>query len=175
MRLLNLFFKTREEERHNENTANLSYKSAKKKVDEFIKLIKPVTKKRSRVFDNLSSFALDGEQWTDSEVKDLDGDAELVFNYSENYLDRYMARLFPRNPHTGVLEIGVKIYEDNKDVKEKQEKEILDFYQNQNLVSVILEQGINFLCGGVAVFYYPQDPITKKAKLISLFLFILLS
>ena len=79
-----------------------------------------------------------------------------------------MARLFPRNPHTGVLEIGVKVYEENKDVKEKHEKEILNFYKEQDLISVILEQGINFLCGGVAVFYYPIDPITKKAQLISL-------
>jgi len=166
--LLNLFFKTQEEQKTNENTLNIIYKSAKKKIDDFIKLAKPATTKRRQTFDNLFSFALDGEQWTNSEDKDLDGDQPLTFNFSENYLDRYMARLFPRNPHTGVLEIGVKVYEDDKEKQNKLEKVILDFYKEQNLVSVILEQGINFLCGGVAVFYYPPDPITKKAQLISL-------
>ena len=168
MKLLSLFFKTQEEQKKNENTANIFAKSSKEKIDAFIKMAKPTTSARRRVFDNLMSFSLDGEQWTDSEVKDLDGDMELTFNYSENYLDRYMARLFPRNPHTGVFEIGVKVYEDDKQKQEKQELEILDFYKTQDLASVILEQGINFLCGGAAVFYYPPDPITKKAKLISL-------
>ena len=166
--LLNLFFKTQEEKRQNENTLNLVYKSAKKKIDEFIKLTKPATSKRRKTFDNLFSFALDGEQWTNSEVKDLDGDMDLTFNFSENYLDRYMARLFPRNPHTGVLEIGVKVYDNDIAKKEKLEKEVLRFNKEQKIVPVILEQGINYLCGGVAVFYYPPDPITKKAKLISL-------
>lgn len=168
MKLLNLLFKAKEEERHNENTLHLTYKSAKKKIDDFIKMAKPCATKRRQLFDNLFNFALDGEQWTNEEVKDLDGDMDLTFNYSENYLDRYMARLFPRNPHTGVLEIGVKIYEDNKDKQEKEEKTILDFYRKQNLIKVVLEQGINFLCGGAAIFYYPPDPITKKAQLISL-------
>ena len=44
----------------------------------------------------------------------------------------------------------------------------MDFYKIQKLVSTLLEQGINYLCGGAAIFYYPQDAITKKAKLISL-------
>lgn len=168
MKLLNLFFKTQEEKRQNENTVNLVYTSAKKKVDDFIKLVKPITTRRRNTFDNLFSFVLDNEQWTDSEQKDLDGDMEMSFNFSENYIDRYMARLFPRNPHTGVVEVGVKVYEGNEDAINKQEQIILDFYKEQKLVSVILEQGVNYLCGGVGILYYPQDPITKKAKLISL-------
>ncbi|MCK5062103.1 phage portal protein [Candidatus Parcubacteria bacterium] len=168
MKLLNLFFKQQEEQRVNENTLHLSHTTAKKKIDDFIKLTKPLTSKRRATFDNLMSFALDGEQWTNSEDKDLDGDMALTFNFSENYLDRYMARLFPRNPHTGVLEIGVKVFEPNQTVNEKYSKEVLDFYKEQNLFSVILEQGINYLCGGSAIFYYPADSITNKPLLISL-------
>jgi len=168
MKLLNLFFKQQEEQRQSENTLSIAYTSAKKKIDDFIKLTKPANSKRCNLFDNLMTFVLDGEQWTNSEDKDLDGDMALTFNFSENYVDRYMARLFPRNPHTGVLEIGVKVYESDNSKQEKYEKEILDFGKQERLVPVILEQGINYLCGGAAVFYYPPDPITKKAKLISL-------
>jgi len=168
MKLFNLFFKTKEDKKQIENTLNIQYKSAKKKINEFIKLVKPVTAKRIITFNNLMSFALDGEQWTNEELKNLDGEMDLTFNFSENYIDRYMARLFPRNPHTGVLEIGVKSYETDIEKKGKFEKIILDFYKEQDLVTVLLEQGINYLCGGGAIFYYPQDPITKKTKLISL-------
>lgn len=168
MSLLNLFFKTQEEKKILENTVNLKYKTARKKIEDFIKLVKPITVKRRNVFDNLFGFVLDGDQWTNSEVKDLDGDMDLSFNFSEDYIDRYMARLFPRNPLTGVMEVGVKVYEKNSELKEKYEGIILDVYKAQSLVPVLLEQGVNYLCGGAGILYYPQDPITKKMKLISL-------
>lgn len=167
MSLFNLFFRTTDEQRRNENTLDKQYKSAKKKINDFIDLTKSITANRKILFNDLMSFVLDGEQWTNAEIKDLDGDMDLVFNFSENYLERYMARLFPRNPHTGVLEIGVKVYSSEQS-KEKQERAILDFYKESGLVSVLLEQGINYLCAGAGIFYYPEDPITKKAKLISL-------
>ena len=168
MKLLNLFFKNREEIKANENTLDLKSSSSKKKVDEFIKCVKPITEKRKSAFNTLFSFALDGEQWSNDEELNLDGETPLTFNFSENYLDRYMARLFPRNQHTGVLEVGVKVYEDDKHKKEKQEKLILDFNKREKLIAVILEQGINYLCGGAGLFYYPADSITKKARLFSL-------
>jgi len=168
MKLLNLFFKQQNNQRQNENSLTIKNNGSKKKIDDFIELVKPITIKRRNLFNNLMSFVLDGEQWTDSEVKDLDGDMDLTFNFSDNYIDRYMARLFPRNSHTGVMEVGVKIHEVNSEKREKYKRTVLDFYKYEKLISLLLEQGINYLCGGSAIFYYPMDPITGKARLISL-------
>ena len=165
MNLFNLFTRTDSDSKPDENTLGKEYKSAQKKLDDFIKLAKKNTSDRRHTFDSLIKFVIDGEQWTNAEVKDLDGAMDLTFNFSEDYVDRYIARLFPRNPHTGVLEIGVKVYDKEQ---EKLEKAIMNFYDKNKIVSVVLEQATNYLVGGSGVFYFPQDPIDGKAKLISL-------
>ena len=137
----------------------------KENIDNFLSDTKPITEKRKAGFKSLMSFVLDGKQWSDSEIKDRDGDPVLTFNFSEDYIERYLARLFPRSPRTGVMEVGVKISDDEN---AKFEKEILDVYKKNNLPNILLGQGTNFLVGGAACFYYPQDPITKKAEIISL-------
>lgn len=139
-------------------------------VDEFVRQVKPITDKRASIFKTLMSFVMDGQQWSDSEVKDRDGDTALTFNFSEDYVERFLARLFPRNPRTGVLEIGVKVYADEKNKAQKNayEKEIMAVYSRSGIVTTLLEQGINCLVGGAACLYYPQDPILKSANIISL-------
>lgn len=164
---ISLFFQTAEDKRSNENTLLESFKSAQKKIDAFIELTKPITVKRRQTFNSLMSFVLDNEQWSQAEINDLDGDMDLTFNFSEDYFDRYLARLFPRNPHTGVLEIGVTVDSSQPD-HDKLEKIVLDFYKDNEIISVILDQATNYLVAGAGILYYPRDPKTNKVVLINL-------
>ena len=82
-------------------------------------------------------------------------------NVSEDYLDLYLAGLFPRNPRTQVLEIGVKSYAPI-DKRQSYELAVLSAYRGNNLPMILLEQGNNFLTAGAAVMYYPPDPVTGK-------------
>jgi len=167
--MLNFFYKTKQET-DRENSLKDSSRNSKTTVKNFIKFATSTTEKRSRAFDILSSFALDSDQWTNAELnaKDSDDDVALVFNFSNEYIERYMARIFPRNPQTGVLEVGVKIRETEHEKSQKYEDEILSIYYDYELANILIEQGINFLCGGASCLYYPKDPITKRAQIISL-------
>lgn len=137
-------------------------------IDEFIKAVKPVTEKRAQIFKSLMAFVLDGNQWDKSEIADRGGDPALTFNFSEDFVERFLARLFPRNSKTGVMEVGAKVYESDEGLKNKYNAAIMDCYSASAIASILLEQGINNLVGGSGCFYYPQDPITKKANIISL-------
>jgi hypothetical protein len=167
--MFNFFIKNKQEKiRHN----SLDSKSTKPKdvVDNFLKFAKTTTEKRANDFNSLMRFALESNQWTNAELnlKDDEHDSALVFNFSQEYLERYKARLFPRNPHTGVMEVGVKVRESDSSKQQKYESEILDIYYEYALADILSEQSINFLCGGASVFYYPQDPITKRASIFSI-------
>ncbi|MBU4477454.1 phage portal protein [Candidatus Parcubacteria bacterium] len=137
-----------------------------KQVEEFIGENKNTTDKRKRTFESLFSFVLDGQQWTSEELTQRDADdiPSLIFNFSEDYVTRYMAKLFPRSSRTGVLEVGAKIYNDDKGDKID---EVLTVYRRNYLPAILLEQGVNFLIGGAACFYYPQDSITRRALIYS--------
>lgn len=122
---------------------------------------------RAKQFEKYQNFILRGIQWESFEAKEGD-DPELTFNKSEEYADTYLSKLFARNPETGAMEVGVRSLEKEKSKKEKYENEIFSCYRQNKIAATLLEQGQNFFIGGDAAIYYPQDPITKKAKIISL-------
>ena len=139
----------------------------KKKVEDFISDKQKITANRSNSFKSLFDFVLDSDQWTSKEEEErkADGFESLILNFSSDFVDRYLARLFPRNQRTGVLEVGAKVYEDKDG---KMVSEIMKVYRDSYLPSILLEQGMNFLIGGAACLYYPRNPVTKKAEIISL-------
>lgn len=164
------FFFNKKQDQERKNSLDKLGTTPKEIIDNFIALAKGTTEKRQIDFNILMNFALKSKQWTNAELdlKEDEDDVALVFNSSEEYISRYMARLFPRNPHTGVLEVGVKTRGSGAEQNQKFENEILDIYYEYSLANILLEQGVNYLCGGAACFYYPQDPITKRAQIVSL-------
>lgn len=144
--------------------------TGEQRLNNFLSFAKTTTEKRKQIFDSLISFALESNQWFKDELdeKNDKDDRALVFNFSSEYVERYMARLFPRNAQTGIMDLGVKIHSTDKGSHEKQEKEIFDIYRKYDITSILLEQGLNFLAGGAACLYYPQDLITKRASIFSL-------
>lgn len=142
-------------------------KTIKSQVEKFISDKNNVTKTRKATFNSLFDFVLDNKQWTALEEQELlaDGFNPLVLNFSSDFVDRYIARLFPRNQRTGILEVGVKTFEDEEGTKIKK---ILGAYRRNYLPAILIEQGLNFLIGGDACLYYPQNKHTKKADIISL-------
>ena len=147
--------------------SKLADSEIKQEVEDFISDKQKVTSARSNSFKSLFEFVLDSDQWTSVEEKERksDGLESLIFNFSSDYVDRYLSRLFPRNQRTGVLEVGVKVYND-KDGKKI--AEIMNIYRKYYLPAILIEQGINFLIGGAGCLYYPQNPKTKRAEIMSL-------
>lgn len=168
--MFGFFSKNKQNELINSNTLSDKAKDAKSRVENFMKFAKKNTDTRHAHFQTLMSFALESKQWTHGELvkKDDENDSALVFNFSQEYSDRYMARLFPRNAHTGVLEVGVKVTELDQKIKQAYEDEILKVYAESSLPGILLEQGIDYLVGGAGCLFYPQNRITKKADIISL-------
>lgn len=146
---------------------NLSAVEAKIIVDDFLTRTKPITDTRADTFAKYERFILDGEQWDVSET--VEGDKpQLTFNQSEDFITTYMSKLFPRNGETGIMEIGIKSKATDQKTKESEEREILDVYEKNKLPQTLLEQGQNFFVGGAGCLYYPKDPVTGQAKIISL-------
>lgn len=167
--MFNFFLKAKQDN-ENENSLSVSVSNSKECVNNFLKFAQSTTDKRIATFNTLMRFALESEQWTNSELNlmdDEDSDA-LIFNFSQEYIERYLARLFPRNPHTGVMEVGVKVRDDDSKKSQKFESEILDIYSEYGLSDILIEQSTDYLCGGAGVLYYPQDPITKRATILSI-------
>lgn len=150
-----------------EQPITLKDSTAKQIVDDFISSATGATRKRTAQFEKYERFISDNDQWDLSEQK-LGDVPQLTFNQTEDYINTYLAKLFPRNTETGALEIGVKSKETDETKKEKYEKEIFATYEQNALPEILLEQGQNFLIGGDAALYYPRDPMTTKAKIISL-------
>ena len=136
-------------------------------VNKFVDSKKVITARRARIFTELFRFVLDNMQWTAAEEKErkADGFSSLVLNFSGDFKRRYLSKLFPRSPRTGIFEVGAKVYNDSKG---KYSKEIINTYRDQRLSKVLIEQGVDFLIGGAACLFYPQNPITKKADIISI-------
>ena len=137
---------------------------AKQIVQALLKTGQPDRDTRVAQFQRFESFILDGEQWDNMDLPAL-GDPQVTVNESEDYINTYLTKLFPRNPESGVLEVGARVRGKNR---EKWETEILDTYKRENLSAVLLEQGQDFFVGGDACIYYPQDPTTKKARIFSI-------
>lgn len=137
---------------------------AKDVLTAFITATNDVKENRRFEFEKYQKFVLEGEQWLADEKPEGEKPC-LTFNHSENHIMTYLSKLFPRNSQTGTLAVGVKV---RGEKKEEKEKAILDAYKRNKFASIILEQGQNYLVGGAGCFYYPKDPITKKAKIISI-------
>jgi hypothetical protein len=120
---------------------------------------------RESKFTEFFSFALDGEQWETDEIPDGES-PQLTFNQTQDLIEVHESKIFPINQNKGIMEIGVKSYEKAK--KEEYEKEILEAYSENEIIITITEQLQNFLYGGAGCLYFPQDPITKKVKIISI-------
>ena len=145
----------------------MSKSEVKKQVEDFISDKSRNTQTRKSTFNTLFDFTFEDKQWTAQEKEEMiaDGFNPLILNFSSDFVDRYIARLFPRNQRTGILEVGVKAFEDeNGDYVKK----IMASYRRNYLPAILIEQGINFLIGGDACIYYPQNPTTKKAEIFSL-------
>ena len=136
-------------------------------VDSFLSASKSNTTLRTSQFVKYENFVDNGDQWNEDALPQGD-DPKLTFNKSEDYINIYLAKLFPKNPETGALEVGAKSLEKDPTLKEAYEKEIFEVYTENELSSILLEQGKNFLQGGDACLYYPKDPLTNSTKIISL-------
>jgi hypothetical protein len=133
-------------------------------VNSFMKQGQSARDTRISQFQKYERFILDGEQWDPGTEPEL-GSPVLSMNESEDYINTYLSKLFPRNPESGALEVGVRV---RGPQREKYEIEILDTYKREKISATLLEQGQNFLVGGDACIYYPQDPVTKKARIFSI-------
>ena len=149
------------------NSGEIPKSNVKKQVEDFISDKNQNTQTRKLAFNTLFEFTLDDKQWTAQEKEDLisDGFNPLVLNFSSDFVDRYLARLFPRNQRTGILEVGVKAFDDKKG---DYVKKIMSAYRRNYLPAVLIDQGMNFLIGGSGCLYYPQNKISGKAEIISL-------
>lgn len=148
------------------SSKTLSQSDATLVVDTFISGAEANMKTRTSQFSKYEIF-VDGDQWETDQIPE-GNDPFLTFNKSEDYINTYLAKLFPKNPETGAMEVGVKCHETDKTKKEKYEKEILDTYEKCSLPALLMEQGKNFLIGGDACLYFPKDPLTNRAKIISI-------
>lgn len=148
------------------NKKDLKQKTAIDIVDDLLASGEDLRSERENNFSNYFKFALDGEQWSSDEMPKGNRPA-LSFNQTEDYIDVHASKLFPINQNKGLIEVGVKSYA-KKDFKEKYEKEILNTYFENEFMITLIEQIKNFYYGGDACLYFPQDPITKRTKIISI-------
>ena len=124
---------------------------------------------RSHNFKKTADFVLRNQQWTADEKKEKLGDPTLTFNFSEDYVEKFMSRLFPRSTRTGVMDVGVKIFDTDDETKRtKYENDVLDTYRNNSVPTILLEQGTDYLTGGAGCLYFPKDPKTGLAKILSI-------
>lgn len=149
------------------STSILNDTTAKSIVDNFIAKSEDTKIKRYSNFYKYNDFAFNGNQWSDDDLPD-DNTPALSFNQAQDFLDVYLAKLFPRDPVSGVLSVGVKIIENDKNLRDKYEKQILNAYYKNKFAQILLEQGQNFFYGGDACLYYPRIPNTNEVKIISL-------
>lgn len=140
----------------------------KKEVERFKKATNAAREQRLADFTSRKSFVLEGKQWSRTDALERENSPLLTLNYSEDYVDRFLARLFPRNPRTNVLEVGAKSHETDKEKRTKYEKEIFRSYRKNKIAEKLLEQGVNFLAGGAACLYFPSNIVTREAHIISL-------
>ena len=70
----------------------VQFAKIKEQVENFKRKTNDTTNRRARLFKNLISFVMDGEQWSSNETKERAGDgfSSLAFNFSEDYVERYL-------------------------------------------------------------------------------------
>jgi len=136
-----------------------SKKNLSDEIRKAINSVKEITEKRAAYFKIYFNFVLNNDQWYNQELDELSAQdvSAQTFNHSEDYFEEYLSYLFPRNPQTGVMEVGVSVLKEEKAVRSKYEEKILEQYENNLLTDILLEQGQNFLIGGSACLYYPPN------------------
>lgn len=140
---------------------------AKKKIDDFLSTTRSATQARLSVAEAMERFIMYSEQWLSDELP-IGNDPQLTFNQTRDFVNIYLPKLFPRNPFTGAIELGVSSKEKDATKKEEYEEKILNTYEDNNMPFVLLEQGQNFFVFGVASLYYPFDPIARETKIYSI-------
>lgn len=125
------------------------------------------THSRAQKMRKYFEFVFNRDQWYEDEIKEYRAKNmdRLTYNFSEDYFEQYLSKLFPRNPQTGDVEIGVSVIDSNN--SSEYEQAILESYTENNLVDTLIEQAQNFLIGGVACLYYPQS-VSGGANIYSL-------
>lgn len=141
--------------------------TAKIIIDNFLSKSKSLQESRKDNFDKFFNFSFNGSQWSINDIPDDDRPA-ISFNQSQEFIDTYLAKLFPRDPVSGILSVGVKINNVNDVDCSKYETKILDTYNKNKFFQILLEQAQNFLYGGDACFYYPRFSGSTETKIISL-------
>ena len=128
-------------------------------IKKAIESVKELTERRKAYFKLYFNFVLDNDQWYNAELDELSSKeiSAQTFNHSEDYFEEYLSYLFPRNPQTGIMEIGVSVLKEEKQNRSKYEEKILSEYENNCLTDILLEQGQNFLIGGAGCLYYPPN------------------
>ena len=122
-------------------------------------------KNRETIFDTYEKFVRDGDQWYDAD-KPEGNKPVLTFNHSENYIDIYGAKLFPRNMENNTLEIGVKVREKDKTLKEQFENEIIETYSKNSITKTIIEQTENFFVGSGFVIIISDSSSILKYRIL---------
>lgn len=127
--------------------------------------------KRVTRFENVEDFVFDENQWDDDDVANagIKNDQEkLVINQIGDFVNEgFLSKLFPRDPATGIIDIGAIVKNRQEKETRKFEAEIRETYRFNKFMKKLLEQGRNFLNGGNAAVYYPWDEASKITRIFS--------
>jgi hypothetical protein len=136
-------------------------------VKNFVSAQAERTTRRSEIAATLASFIYDSDQWNSLELPG-ENDPQLTFNQTRDFINIYLPKLFPRNPFTGAIEVGVTVKNSDEKKKEQEEAKILETYEDNDMPFVLFEQGQNFFVGGAGCLYYPYDPVLQMTRILSL-------
>jgi hypothetical protein len=124
----------------------------------------------SRYTDRIN-FLLKDDQWDDDDIdseKVYYEDERLVVNQVSEFIEFYISKLFPVDPLTNTVSVGVSVKNESPSNERKYEMEILKNYELNRLVKKLLEQAQNYLVGGNGSFYYPFDDGIHQTRLFSI-------
>lgn len=141
------------------------------KIKTWIDNFKDQRDNRIKRFSNNIDFLRKEEQWDDEDIEAeqiVNEDERLVINQVDEFLEFYLAKLFPRDPLTNAITIGVNVKDLPDSQVDEYEKLILSTYKSVRLIRKLLEQGQNFLVGGNGCFYYPYDSGIRQTRLFSI-------
>lgn len=144
----------------------------KKIVDSLMGFASQSTEGRINRFNTNESFVIDEDQWTDEDKENekirSDQDTLTINQAGEFVMEFYLAKLFPRDPKTGMVSVGVRVKRQQRDVSAKIENIILNNYRENRFVQILLEQARNFFVGGNGAIYFPFDEGIRTTRIFSI-------